>query len=395
MMSRKFKFTAGFLAFIAALPLAAQQQQANAPKQSDTLFSNPVFNIMLSIVILLLVVIYAMTEVVKAGAARQRAQAKKEKTPASGSTLGLFLLFFLSAATLHAQNTTAAAPSIPLPPAPPFNYWGMGAGIFYLMLVIIFSEILIAWLLFRSGMLLIRPDVSEKDAVQLKKEPSFLEKINASVAVEQEAAIMMDHDYDGIRELDNNLPPWWKYGFYLTIIVAVVYLFNYHVFHTGKLSLEEYEQEMKDGAAAVAEYQKNATDLVDENTVKLLTDAASLADGKTIFKQNCAACHGPEGQGLVGPNFTDDYWLHGGSVNDVFRSVKYGWTEKGMKSWQQDLKPAEIQLVVSYVKSLRGTNPPNAKEKQGELYIEEGEKPLGDSLKTDSLKPAVDSAVQK
>jgi cytochrome c oxidase cbb3-type subunit III len=227
-------------------------------------------------------------------------------------------------------------------------------------------------------------------------ESKLMKSLTDAVPVEEEAAVMMDHDYDGIRELDNNLPPWWKYGFYLTIVVAIVYLFNFHVLHTGKLSLEEYSQEMKDGDAAVAEYQKTAVDLVDEKTVKLLTDATSLTAGKAIFKQNCVVCHGEFGEGKegLGPNFTDDYWLHGGSVNDVFRSVKYGWTEKGMKSWQQDLKPSEIQLVVSYVKSLRGTNPPNPKEKQGELYIENGAKPLGDSAASgnDSLpKPANDS----
>jgi cytochrome c oxidase cbb3-type subunit 3 len=385
-MSRKLKCTA-VIALMATLPLAAQQETSSA---GDSLFSNAVFDIMLSIVVLLLLVIIAMAEMVKAGAARQRDIAKKEKKNSNIPAAGLLLLFFFASVTLHAQD---AAATTALAPAPVFNYWGMGEGIFYLMLTIIFSEMLIAVMLFRSGMLLIRPDVIKTK--KIKEEPSFLEKINQSVAVEQESAIMMDHDYDGIRELDNNLPPWWKYGFYLTIVVSVVYLFHFHVLHTGKLSLEEYSQEMKNGADAIAEYQKSAVDLVDENTVKLLTDAGSLSEGQAIFKQNCVACHGEFGEGKegLGPNFADDYWLHGGSAHDVFRSVKYGWTDKGMKSWQQDLKPSEIQLVVSFIKSLRGTNPPNAKEKQGELYIEEGEKPTSDSVKAapDSLQANKDS----
>jgi cytochrome c oxidase cbb3-type subunit 3 len=266
--------------------------------------------------------------------------------------------------------------------------------------MVIAIELMIAFVLFKTGMNLL--NVPEKNAERKSKtreegimESKLMKSLTDAVPVEEESAILLDHDYDGIRELDNNLPPWWKYGFYTTIVVAVIYLVHFHVLHTGKLSIEEYNQELKEGEQQVAEYKKTAMDIVDETTVTKLTDAASLSEGQTIFKANCTPCHGEFGEGKegLGPNFTDDYWLHSGSIQSVFKSIKYGWTDKGMKSWQQDLKPNEIQLVASYVKSLRGTNPPNPKEKQGELYVEENEKPISDSTKSDSVKipGAVDS----
>jgi cytochrome c oxidase cbb3-type subunit 3 len=201
------------------------------------------------------------------------------------------------------------------------------------------------------------------------KQPSIIEKLNASVAVEKEEDIMLDHNYDGIRELDNNLPPWWKYGFYITIVWAVIYMIHFHVSNTGKLQLAEYEDQLAIAKAQVEEYRKKAANLVDENNAVLLTDQASLAAGQSVFMDNCAACHGRAGEGGVGPNLTDDYWLHSGSIGAVFKTIKYGYPEKGMKAWQQDLGAKQIHEVSSFIMSLRGTNPANAKEKQGELYI--------------------------
>ena len=214
-----------------------------------------------------------------------------------------------------------------------------------------------------------------------------------AVAVEEEESIMLDHDYDGIRELDNNLPPWWKYGFYLTIVVAVIYLINFHVLGTGDLQLKEYEKEITKAKLEVDEFMKNSASNVDENTVKLLTESSDIEAGKAVFIANCAACHGQLGEGTVGPNFADDYWIHGGSVQDIFKSIKYGWVEKGMKSWKEDLSPMQISQVTSFIKSLRGTNPPNAKAPQGDLYVEGGAAPVSDSTAVagDSLNVHVDS----
>lgn len=190
-----------------------------------------------------------------------------------------------------------------------------------------------------------------------------------AVPVEREADILLDHDYDGIRELDNALPPWWKYGFYFTIAVAVLYLLRFHVWKTGPTPLQEYDQEMRAAAVQIDEYRRKAGDMVDEKTVTM-ADAAGIAEGDKIFHSNCFACHGAKGEGGVGPNLTDKYWLHGGTINDVFKTIKYGYPEKGMQSWQKTYSPAQIRELASYVKSLGGTNPPNAKAPQGDIFEE-------------------------
>ncbi|MEX2597451.1 MAG: cbb3-type cytochrome c oxidase N-terminal domain-containing protein, partial [Salibacteraceae bacterium] len=207
---------------------------------------------------------------------------------------------------------------------------------------------------------------------------TFMDKINAmltdSVPVEQEEGVLMDHEYDGIHELDNNLPPWWLYGFYLSIAFAVIYLFHFHISGNGDLQIAEYHAEMKAAEEAKAAFVETQESEVDENNVEYLTDAATLAAGEKIFKLYCAACHGENGgsaPGGVGPNLTDEYWIHGGSMNDIYKTIKYGVPEKGMVSWQAQLSPGKIQEVSSYIKSLKGTNPPNPKEPQGEVWEEE------------------------
>jgi cytochrome c oxidase cbb3-type subunit 3 len=193
--------------------------------------------------------------------------------------------------------------------------------------------------------------------------------LNRSVSVSDEASIELEHDYDGIRELDNDLPPWWKWGFVLTVIVSVLYIGYYH-FGDGPSQKQEYEIAVKEAEAAKAANLAKAGAQVDENTVELTTDAAVLADAKALFNNTCAACHRPDGGGAVGPNLTDDYWLHGGSVHDVFKSIKYGWRDKGMPPWGGNLSPKQISGITSYIKSLHGTKPTGGKDPQGTLYEE-------------------------
>ncbi|HEY4650917.1 MAG TPA: c-type cytochrome [Pontibacter sp.] len=175
--------------------------------------------------------------------------------------------------------------------------------------------------------------------------------------------IHSEHDFDGIQEYDNDLPPWWKAMFYVTIVFAVGYMLHYHVFKTGALQDEEYKVEMEEAAILAA---KNVDDPNAVTNYEVLTDAAALENGKKLFTQNCAACHGQEGQGTVGPNLTDEYWLHGGDVNAIFKTVKFGVPAKGMVPWQGKLTKDQILEVSSYILSLQGTNPANAKEPQGE-----------------------------
>lgn len=175
--------------------------------------------------------------------------------------------------------------------------------------------------------------------------------------------IHSNHDFDGIQEYDNDLPPWWKYMFYVSIVFAIGYMLHYHVFNTGILQEEEYEMEMQQAALLASLHADDPNAVTD---YKVMTDAVALEKGKTAYIQNCAACHGQNGEGTVGPNLTDEYWLHGGDVNDIFKTIKYGVPSKGMVPWQGKLTKDQILEVSSYILSLQGSNPENGKEPQGE-----------------------------
>lgn len=196
----------------------------------------------------------------------------------------------------------------------------------------------------------------------------FMKKMTDSKPVEKEQDILLEHDYDGIKELDNNLPPWWLYGFYISIIFAGIYLLDYHILRSSPLQIEEYEIQLADAEKQMEEYKKTAANLVDESNVTVLADASSLDAGKAIYDTYCTPCHGPDGGGTVGPNMTDSYWIHGGSINDVFKTIKYGVPEKGMIAWKSQLKAVEMQQVASYILSLQGTTPQNPKAPEGELF---------------------------
>lgn len=199
-------------------------------------------------------------------------------------------------------------------------------------------------------------------------------KINSFKPLSQEGEIDTGHNYDGIRELDNVTPPWFITAFVMTILFAAVYLYRYHIAKTAPLQGEEFAIEMAEAEQAKSKLLGKNADVIDENTVVML-GAADIEDGKKIFTQICAACHAPHGgsmAGGVGPNLTDEYWIHGGSIKDIFKSIKYGWPEKGMISWQNNFSSKQIAQLASFVKSIKGSNPAGAKEPQGELYKEEG-----------------------
>ncbi len=189
--------------------------------------------------------------------------------------------------------------------------------------------------------------------------------------VDQEEEIMLDHSYDGITELNNHMPPWLKYLFYATIVFAIGYMLHYMVLGTGKLQIQEYEEELAAAEKQASERSLLTSNSIDEHNVVFVTDAAALEKAKTLYIQNCAACHAADGGGTVGPNLTDEYWIHGGSIQDIFSIIKYGVQEKGMIPWHDKFTPEEIQNISSYIMTLQGTIPANPKAPQGEKYEED------------------------
>ncbi len=199
----------------------------------------------------------------------------------------------------------------------------------------------------------------------------FWNRVNVSVPVAHEKDVATDHEYDGIKELDNRLPPWWLYGFYFTIAFGVVYLIHFHVLGTGLSQEEEYVAQIEQAEASKQAFLAAAPqEIIDENNVTFLSEQEVLVAGEVIFQANCAVCHGQEGQGGVGPNMTDEYWIHGGDMASIFSVIKYG-AANGMLPWQTKLTPKQMQQVSSYVYSMEGTNPPNQKAPQGEVFIRE------------------------
>lgn len=215
----------------------------------------------------------------------------------------------------------------------------------------------------------------------------FLTEANDAVPVEKEETILLDHNYDGIRELDNHLPPWWKWLFYISIAFSVVYMAVYHVFGTMPLQLEEYQTEVAIAEEASLSRKADApASNINEENVERVTDQALIDNGREVFISNCAPCHKEDGAGGIGPNLTDNYWIHGGDIKSIFKTIKQGVPEKGMISWEPLLSPDEMQNVSSFILTLVGTNPPNGKAPQGDLYEqgagEEEEPAPADSVTT-------------
>ncbi|GAB3432894.1 cbb3-type cytochrome c oxidase N-terminal domain-containing protein [Niabella aquatica] len=310
---------------------------------------------------------------------------KKRKATKSneGQVVKSVLLAFLSLGALQAfgqDGAVAAAPSTGIfSDASIFRY--LLFGILTLELITVF--VLVYWIRFFTGI----EDLQREKALERKKKfkgaPSWWVKANKLKPMEEEASLDVGHSYDGIRELDNATPPWFTIAFIATIIFGLGYLWRYHVANAAPNQYEEYEISVTKANLAKEAYMKLKGDNVNETTVTM-ADAAGIAEGKKLFTNNCVACHGNEGQGGVGPNLTDDYWLHGGSLGDVFKVIKLGVVEKGMMSWKDVFSADQIAQIASYIKSIHGTKPAGAKEAQGELYKEES--PKADSTNNGTAK---------
>ena len=199
---------------------------------------------------------------------------------------------------------------------------------------------------------------------------NLMKKLTKSEPVENNDLLMLDHNYDGIKELDNKLPPWWLYLFYGCIGFAAIYLVRFEIMG-GDDPETELRKEMAQAKEDVAKYMLTAPDMMSESKVTKLTDAASLAKGKATFQQNCVACHRADAGGQIGPNLTDDHWIFGGSIKNLFHTITNGGRDgKGMVAWKGTLKPTEIQQVASYVLSLQGSNPKNPKAPDGDVWVD-------------------------
>lgn len=241
----------------------------------------------------------------------------------------------------------------------------------YMLLGVIFFEVLIILYFAYWLKVVILPEQDIKVKVENKPVPvtnAWWDKFNKSVKIENEKDVQLDHDYDGIKELDNALPPWWLYGFYLTILFAGIYLYRYHVSKSAPLQVQELNNEFVTAKLEAEEYAKTHPKKVDENSIEYAANIELISAGKTLFGQKCVACHGSDGQGLQGPNLTDDYWKHGGSIKDIFKTIKNGVPNMGMIAWGQELTPNQIETLSNYIKSIKGSKPINPKAPEGDLY---------------------------
>ncbi len=360
---------------------------AAGPPQPSAM-SNSLAITLLFVIIALLLAIALLANVVL-GAAQINVERHKEKTNSSdmsAKVLSTIAFIFLSTLTFAQDAAAAAAPEAPA------NYGGLSATVFYTLVGIVALEFTVLMVLVvQLKALLAKDKIVIVPAMEVHKEPSWKvwwAKMNSFRPVHEEAKIDLGHNYDGIRELDNNLPKWWLYGFYACILFAFVYVYRFHVSGSGQSSEQEYFAAVAKAEVEKEAYLKKAANKVDENTVTLITDASALTEGKKLFGTSCAPCHAADGGGTVGPNLTDDYWLHKGGISDVFKTIKYGVAEKGMKSWKDDFSPVQIANISSYIKTLHGTKPANPKEPQGDLYTEDSA-PVNDSTKAPDKKLAI------
>lgn len=304
-----------------------------------------------------------------------------EKDKGSSKVLPAVMLLGLSLLSQGSLAQDAAVNAVKESP----NYGGLSENTFYFFAAVLLTEVLVILFLAFS----IRRMYVELLPAKAKAAGEKIKRLNwwagldkkiftRAVPLEREADVMLDHDYDGIRELNNALPPWWKYGFYITIVAGVIYLMNFHVLGLGKNPLQEYTAEMEQARIQKERYEANNKDKIDENNVPM-ADAAGIKEGQALYETNCAACHLKDGGGSVGPNLTDNYWLHKGSLNDIYRTIKLGYPDKGMQSWSGQFTPKQISYLASFIKSLNGTKPAAGKEQQGEFWVEAATKSVRDS----------------
>lgn len=179
-------------------------------------------------------------------------------------------------------------------------------------------------------------------------------------------AELLDHNYDGIQEYDNPLPGWWVFIFWSAIAFAPFYVIYYH-YGKGKLALEEYAADVQAFNEAEAERLANLGEVTNDVLKEMAANPALMAEARAQFTETCKSCHGEQGQGGIGPNLTDHYWLHGAQPMEIYNTINHGVPEKGMEAWGEKLEPQTVRILAAFVTTLKDTNPPNPKAPQGEL----------------------------
>ena len=375
------------LALFAILPAIAQDAQKAV---SST--TNYIEYLVLTVALLLVAAIWLLSSVLILLSKKVVEIAKQNKTFAI--ILTLFASgFVLPAIAQDATSTTADATTQTA--SSTAYYGGLSSLSFWTLSTVLILELVIIFVLIyfiRNLWRILNPvpvpvaTLAKPSSAWLKNTWASLDKkfFTKAAPIEQEADIMLDHDYDGIKELDNALPPWWKYGFYITIFVAIFYILKFEVWHTGMNPTEEYNTEMAEAKVETDAYLASMKENVDEKSVVML-DAAGIATGKVLFTKTCVACHSPNGGGGVGPNLTDNYVIHGATIQDIFKTIKYGYPDKGMQSWQSNFSPVEMQQLSSYIKSLVNTNVADGKAPQGDLIKDVVTAPVTDSTNVNTL----------
>jgi cytochrome c oxidase cbb3-type subunit 3 len=363
MTKKKSVLITGFI-FLSAVPMFA----AEAESGFSSMMSGP--NLALAVIALIqLIAIISVGGIIKRLTRNTDyfVKLKKLRESLPNKTLTLILGLVGLASAAHAQDEAVARTAAP---AFPDFFQDQNTLLLLVLNIVLLLAFLYMTQLLKSTVAMLMPEIEKEPEVREVVETNkVMNVLTDAVPLEREHEVMLDHEYDGIRELDNNLPPWWVWMFYATIAFGFVYIIYYHILPYGLSQEEEYVAEVQQAEEARAAYLAAAKNLVDENNVEMLTAAADLKAGESIFMEKCMQCHAADGGGGVGPNLTDPYWIHGGSIRDVFMTVKYGVPAKGMISWESQLRPAEMAQVASYVKTLEGTTPAAPKDPQGELWV--------------------------
>ena len=318
------------------------------------------------LLITIIILSQSILNLVKSDYFKNRLAAKKDKEDNGGLTSTALSLLLIIGTIMLSNSSFALTFSAPGESTEPTPWLKVeNSDIYFLVVINIILLGIIVYLksMFNKLVALVKTEKQKEKEVVAAPLKKINQVLTDVVPIEEEHKILLDHEYDGIRELDNNLPPWWVWGFFATIVFAIIYLFNYHIFETGDLQYKAYEKEMKKADAEVKAYLSKMAMNVDETNVTLLTEGGEIAKGKALFDANCVACHNSKGEGNIGPNLTDKNWIYGFDIKEVFKTIKLG-TANGMPEHNSKFNPIQLQQVASYVLNLPETK---GKAPQGDI----------------------------